>query len=165
MVIVHNGIYSLSLIISLLLSGDKSALILGATLVRESYKYMSMLIAESIFSLIVAISNVILIFVLVVGWRTLMRVNSFFLPMTKKIYSEQILHSVGELDHLYFIESVCWAWIHSAVLLHSKQSFKKGCIINSDFKMLLFYTVFSPKTSTEWRTMGQKIIAYERILQ
>ncbi|KAF8370743.1 hypothetical protein PRIPAC_77172 [Pristionchus pacificus] len=133
MVIVHNG--------------DKSALILGATLVRESYKYMSMLIAESIFSLIVAISNVILIFVLVVGWRTLMR-NKFYIVLANLI----ICTSLKAFVELGFIVPVLIRASRSTFLFifNRIQSITHGLKVNGPMAVT--------RTNSRWTAISCAIV-------
>lgn len=56
-----------------------SSFIIGAGIVRETGKYTTLLIVESMFGLIVALSNMVIIIILLAGWRRFFKVC----PLTK----------------------------------------------------------------------------------
>lgn len=113
-------------------------------------KYLGLLLIESIFAMIVGLSNMIIIIILIFGRRQLLKVRislgltwkkyiSHYLVIHflsnyvmlcllkfKKKHLESLLHCPIESDCVHFLEGFCWIWFHCALLCAAERWSETG---------------------------------------
>ncbi|KAF8375091.1 hypothetical protein PRIPAC_81520 [Pristionchus pacificus] len=143
-------------------NGDTQPIIIGLNLVRGSYKYIGMLIAESFCGLIVAISNAVVTFVLIIGWKTLVR-NKFFVVLANLIVctSLKAFVEIVFIVPYYIMQSDSFRKLDSGFFSRRYELIIFNVSVLADYGVLFFSLLIAinrlltvSKSMTSWQLQG-----------